>query len=302
MLVFLAAFAVIPLALPWLVGRIGSRAFFVAALLPVVAFVHAAMATPEVIAGRVPAESLPWIPQLGIDLSMRMDTLSWVLTLIVTGVGALVLLYCRWYFDGKTQGVGLFAAVLLGFAGAMYGLVLTDDIIVLVMFWEITSILSYLLIGFYHARGASRRAALQALLVTTLGGLVMFVGAVMLSVIYGTNSITAIVSDAAALRPGSDGLLATAIVLLLVGALSKSAIFPFHFWLPGAMAAPTPVSAYLHAAAMVKAGIYLIARLAPAFAENELWRPIVIGLGIFTMLLGGFQANPISSASSPSAR
>ncbi|OJU47218.1 MAG: Na+/H+ antiporter subunit A [Microbacterium sp. 69-7] len=290
MLVFLAAFAVIPLALPWLVGRIGSRAFFVAALLPVVAFVHAAMATPEVIAGRVPAESLPWIPQLGIDLSMRMDTLSWVLTLIVTGVGALVLLYCRWYFDGKTQGVGLFAAVLLGFAGAMYGLVLTDDIIVLVMFWEITSILSYLLIGFYHARGASRRAALQALLVTTLGGLVMFVGAVMLSVIYGTNSITAIVSDAAALRPGSDGLLATAIVLLLVGALSKSAIFPFHFWLPGAMAAPTPVSAYLHAAAMVKAGIYLIARLAPAFAENELWRPIVIGLGIFTMLLGGFQA------------
>lgn len=290
MLVLLAAFAVIPLALPWLVGRIGSRAFFVAALLPVVAFVHAAMATPEVIAGRVPAESLPWIPQLGIDLSMRMDTLSWVLTLIVTGVGALVLLYCRWYFDGKTQGVGLFAAVLLGFAGAMYGLVLTDDIIVLVMFWEITSILSYLLIGFYHARGASRRAALQALLVTTLGGLVMFVGAVMLSVIYGTNSITAIVSGAAALRPGSDGLLATAIVLLLVGALSKSAIFPFHFWLPGAMAAPTPVSAYLHAAAMVKAGIYLIARLAPAFAENELWRPIVIGLGIFTMLLGGFQA------------
>lgn len=290
MLVLLAAFAVIPLALPWLVGRIGPRAFFVAALLPVVAFVHAALATPEIIDGRVPTESLPWIPQLGVDLSMRMDTLGWVLTLIVTGVGALVLLYCRWYFDGKTQGVGLFAAVLLGFAGAMYGLVLTDDIIVLVMFWEITSILSYLLIGFYHARGASRRAALQALLVTTLGGLVMFVGAVMLSVIYGTNSITAIVSGTAALRPDSEGLLSTAIVLLLVGALSKSAIFPFHFWLPGAMAAPTPVSAYLHAAAMVKAGIYLIARFAPAFAENELWRPIVIGLGIFTMLLGGFQA------------
>ncbi|RKS90192.1 multisubunit sodium/proton antiporter MrpA subunit /multisubunit sodium/proton antiporter MrpB subunit [Microbacterium sp. AG790] len=290
MLVLLAAFAVIPLALPWLVGRIGPRAFFVAALLPVVAFVHAALATPDVIAGRVPTESLPWIPQLGVDLSMRMDTLGWVLTLIVTGVGALVLLYCRWYFDGKTQGVGLFAAVLLGFAGAMYGLVLTDDIIVLVMFWEITSILSYLLIGFYHARGASRRAALQALLVTTLGGLVMFVGAVMLSVIYGTNSITAIVSGTAALRPDSEGLLSTAIVLLLLGALSKSAIFPFHFWLPGAMAAPTPVSAYLHAAAMVKAGIYLIARFAPAFAENELWRPIVIGLGIFTMLLGGFQA------------
>lgn len=290
MLVLLAAFAVIPLALPWLVGRIGPRAFFVAAALPAAAFVRAAMATPEVIAGTVPTESVSWIPQLGIDLSLRMDTLSWLLTMIVTGVGALVLLYCRWYFDGKTQGVGFFAAVLLAFAGAMYGLVLTDDIIVLVMFWEITSILSYLLIGFYHARGASRRAALQALLVTTLGGLVMFVGAVMLSVIYGTNSISAIVGGAAVLRPDSEGPLTAAIVLLLVGALSKSAIFPFHFWLPGAMAAPTPVSAYLHAAAMVKAGIYLIARLAPAFAENEVWRPIVIGLGIFTMLLGGFQA------------
>lgn len=290
MLVLLAAFAVVPLALPWLFGRIGPRAFLLAAVLPIVAFVHAALQAPEVSAGRVPTESLPWIPQLGIDLSMRMDTLAWVMTLIVTGVGALVLVYCRWYFDGKKDGVGLFAAVLLGFAGAMYGLVLTDDIIVLVMFWEITSILSYLLIGFYHARGASRRAALQALLVTTLGGLVMFVGAVMLSVLYGTNSIDAIVGGTAALRPGSEGLLDVAIVLLLVGALSKSAIFPFHFWLPGAMAAPTPVSAYLHAAAMVKAGIYLIARLAPAFADSDVWRPIVISLGLFTMLLGGLQA------------
>jgi len=290
LLVLLAAFAVVPLSLPWLFGRIGPRAFLVAAVLPVVAFVHALLMTPEVVAGRVPTESVSWIPQLGIDLSMRMDTLGWLMTLIVTGVGALVLIYCRWYFDGKKQGVGLFAAVLLGFAGAMYGLVLTDDIIVLVMLWEITSILSYLLIGFYHARGASRRAALQALLVTTLGGLVMFVGAVMMAVIYGTNSLAAIVGGTATLRPDSEGLLNVAIVLLLVGALSKSAIFPFHFWLPGAMAAPTPVSAYLHAAAMVKAGIYLIARLAPAFAHSEFWRPIVISLGLFTMLLGGLQA------------
>ena len=148
MLVLLAAFAVVPLALPWWFGRIGPRAFLLAAVLPIVAFVHAALQAPEVSAGRIPTESLPWIPQLGIDLSMRMDTLAWVMTLIVTGVGALVLVYCRWYFDGKKDGVGLFAAVLLGFAGAMYGLVLTDDIIVLVMFWEITSILSYLLIGF----------------------------------------------------------------------------------------------------------------------------------------------------------
>lgn len=289
MLLLLAAFAVVPLTLPWLVARIGSRAFFVAAIVPIVAFVHAAIQAPAVFAGDSPTESFSWIPALGVDLSMKMDTLGWVMTLIVTGVGALVMLYCRWYFDGKKAGVGLFSAVLLAFAGAMYGLVLTDDLIVLVMLWEVTSVLSYLLIGFYHARGASRRAALQALLVTTLGGLVMFVGAVMLVVLYGTTSLTTIL--AAPLPAGDAGaLLNVAIVLMLVGALSKSAIFPFHFWLPGAMAAPTPVSAYLHAAAMVKAGIYLIARLAPAFADSEPWRPIIITLGIFTMLLGGLQA------------
>ncbi|MGO2685307.1 MAG: Na+/H+ antiporter subunit A, partial [Microbacterium sp.] len=155
----------------------------------------------------------------------------------------------------------------------------------LVMFWEVTSILSYLLIGHYRRRAASRRAALQALLVTTLGGLVMFVGVVLLAVDAGTTSII----DILEIRP-TGPMVDAAIVMLLVGALSKSAIFPFHFWLPGAMAAPTPVSAYLHAAAMVKAGIYLIARFAPIFALYEPWRPIVISLGVLTMLLGGIQA------------
>jgi multicomponent Na+:H+ antiporter subunit A len=284
-LVLLAAFALLPLLLPWLVSRIGSRAFFVAAALPVLAFVHTVSLFPLVGTDTPPTETLEWIPSLDISLTMRMDTLAWVMALVVTGVGALVLLYCRWYFAGKTQGVGLFAAVLLAFAGAMYGLVLTDDIVVLVMLWEITSILSYLLIGYYRARGASRRAALQALLVTTLGGLIMLIGVVLLVVHTGTTSIAGILA-AAPTGPVVDA----ALVLILVGALSKSAIFPFHFWLPGAMAAPTPVSAYLHAAAMVKAGIYLIARLAPVFAIDPTWRPIVIGLGAFTMLLGGIQA------------
>ena len=216
---------------------------------------------------------------------MRMDTLSWLMALIVTGVGALVMLYCRWYFRGKSDGLGQFAAVLLAFAGAMYGLVLTDDLVVLVMFWEITSVLSYLLIGYYNRRAVSRRAALQALLVTTLGGLVMLIGVVLLVVDAGTSSISTILAEAP-----TGPVVDAALVLMLVGALSKSAIFPFHFWLPGAMAAPTPVSAYLHAAAMVKAGIYLIARLAPVFAVAPTWRPIVIGLGVFTILLGGFQA------------
>ncbi|MFJ4036966.1 Na+/H+ antiporter subunit A [Microbacterium sp. NPDC090007] len=285
MLMFLGAFAVLPLLLPYVVSRIGARAFYVAAVLPVLAFAHAVLLAPAVLGGDIPFEEYRWIPAIEVSLSMRMDVLGWLLTLVVTGVGALVMLYCRWYFRGKTQGVGQFSAVLLAFAGAMYGLVLTDDIVVLIMLWEATSVLSYLLIGHYHARAASRRAALQALLVTTLGGLVMLIGIVLLVVQAGTSSLAAILAD-----PPTGTVVDIAVLLLLVGALSKSAIFPFHFWLPGAMAAPTPVSAYLHAAAMVKAGIYLIARLAPGFAETPFWRPTLITLGVFTMLLGGFQA------------
>ncbi|MFT4135318.1 Na+/H+ antiporter subunit A [Microbacterium sp.] len=285
MLILLAAFAIVPLVIPWLFSRIGPRVFSVAALLPIAAFGFAIAQTPTVLSGRIPFEAYDWIPSLGLAVSMRMDTLGWIMALIVTGVGALVMLYCRWYFAGKTVGVGQFAAVLLGFAGAMYGLVLIDDIVVLVMLWEVTSVLSYLLIGHYHTRGASRRAALQALMVTTLGGLVMLIGVVLLVVHTGTSSLSGLL-EAAPHGPLVD----LSLVLVLVGALSKSAIFPFHFWLPGAMAAPTPVSAYLHAAAMVKAGVYLIARLAPVFALAEPWRPVVISLGVFTMLLGGLQA------------
>ncbi len=294
MLAFLLVFAVASLVLPLVVKLLGPRAFYLAALVPVAAFVHAISLTPHVQAGvqdptQVPFETYAWIPQLGLNLSMRMDTLSWVMTLIVTGIGALVLLYCRWYFTEKSN-LTQFAPVLLAFAGAMYGLVLTDDFVMLVMFWEITSILSYLLIGYFHSRAVSRRSALQALLVTTLGGLVMFVGVVLLVVHAGTTSISTILADAASGTLRVDGFVNVCLALILVGALSKSAIFPFHFWLPGAMAAPTPVSAYLHAAAMVKAGIYLVARLAPTFALAPVWRPMVVGLGIFTMLLGGVQA------------
>ena len=286
MLTLLAVFLLGSLLMPVLVRWLGAQAFAIAALVPAAAFVHALVMTPQVLdPDSSPYVSIAWIPQLGLNLSMHMDVLGWVLTLIVTGVGALVLLYCRWYFHDDSVGIGQFSAVLLGFAGAMYGLVLTDDLVMLVMFWEVTSILSYLLIGHYRRRAASRRAALQALLVTTLGGLVMFVGVVLLVVDAGTSSIREIL----ALAP-TGPIVDAAIVMLLIGAISKSALFPFHFWLPGAMAAPTPVSAYLHAAAMVKAGIYLIARFAPIFAFSAPWRPIVITLGIVTMLLGGIQA------------
>ena len=286
MLLLLAVFLAGALILPVLVRWLGAQAFVIGALVPAAAFVHALTRTADVMSpGATPFETYAWIPQLGLNISMRMDVLGWVMTLIVTGVGALVLLYCRWYFHDDAAEVGQFAGVLLGFAGAMYGLVLTDDLIMLVMFWELTSILSYLLIGHYRRRAASRRAALQALLVTTLGGLVLFVGAILLVVDAGTSGIRELLE----LAP-TGPLVDAAVIMLLIGAVSKSALFPFHFWLPGAMAAPTPVSAYLHAAAMVKAGIYLIARFAPIFALSAPWRPIVIGLGVFTMLLGGVQA------------
>ncbi|WP_221584691.1 Na+/H+ antiporter subunit A [Microbacterium sp. G2-8] len=285
MLAILAAFVALAIALVPLAKPLGPRVFYVGALVPLAGFVHAAAMSGDVLAGDIPFEEYEWIRPLGIDISMRMDTLSWLMTLIVTGVGALVMIYCRNYFRDKHDGIGRFAGVLAAFAGAMYGLVLTDDLIMLVMFWEMTSVLSYLLIGHSFTRAASRRAALQALLTTTLGGLVMFVGAVILTTSSGTTSIAEILAS-----PPSGALIDAALVMLLVGALSKSAIFPFHFWLPGAMAAPTPVSAYLHAAAMVKAGIYLLARFAPTFADETPWRPILVTLGIFTMLLGGFQA------------
>ena len=151
----LAAFVLVPLILPWLARRIGARVFYVAAVLPIAAFAQAIWAAPGMFAGDVPFESYDWLPSLGVSISMRMDVLAWVMTLIVTGVGALVLLYCRWYFSEGEAGIGRFSAVLLAFSGAMYGLVLTDDIIMLVMFWEITSVLSFLLIGHYSQRASS---------------------------------------------------------------------------------------------------------------------------------------------------
>ncbi|HEU4849135.1 MAG TPA: Na+/H+ antiporter subunit A, partial [Terrimesophilobacter sp.] len=234
---------------------------------------------------------IPWIPQLAVSLAVRVDTLSWLLALVVTGIGALVLLYCAWYFTDAEEGLGRFAAVLLAFTGAMYGLVISDDVFLLFVFWEATSVFSYLLIGHYTGRRASRGAALQALIVTTAGGLAMLVGLVMLSVPAGTSRVTELVAMAqdGRLDLGAP-LVVAAVILVLVGALSKSAIIPFHFWLPAAMAAPTPVSAYLHAAAMVQAGIYLVARLAPGFSETPGWHPLLLGLGLATMLVGGWRA------------
>ena len=285
MIALLAVFAAASLVLAPLARLLGRRVFFVAALVPFAAFVHAIAVGPAIVGGRVLSERYAWIPELDFAIAVRLDTLSWVLALIVTGVGSLVLLYCVRYFRADEADLGRFAAILLAFAASMYGLVLADDVFLLFVFWEATTVFSYLLIGHYTSRKSSRGAALQALLITTLGGLVMLVGLVLLAIETGTSSLSQIVETAP-----SNSLTVTSVMLILVGALSKSAIVPFHFWLPAAMAAPTPVSAYLHAAAMVKAGVYLIARLAPAFAELPGWRELLVCLGVLTMLVGAWTA------------
>jgi len=267
------------------VGRWGRSAFLGLALAPAAAFGWALAQTGPVLDGHQPTQVISWMPTLGVYLAFRLDALSLILLYLASGIGALVLVFCARYFDDDEPGLGLFAASLTAFAGAMIGLVLADDLIILYVFWELTTLLSFLLIGHYAQRSEARRAAMQAILVTTFGGLAMLGGLVLLGNAAGTYRISTILAD-----PPHGPIVTAALVLILVGALSKSAVFPFSEWLPGAMAAPTPVSAYLHAAAMVKAGVYLIARLAPAYGHDPTWRALTMTLGGATMLLGGIRA------------
>jgi len=284
-LALLALHLGLALVAPAVGARIGRRVFLLVALAPGATAVWAAVQAGQVLDGRPVTSQAEWVPGLGLTLDLRLDALALLLVTLVAGVGTLVFLYCARYFPPRQAGLGRFAGVLTGFAGAMLGLVLADDLILLYVFWELTSVTSYLLIGFEDEQEESRRAAQQALLVTTLGGLVMLVGLILLGQAAGTSSLSTILAD-----PPRGGSVALALVLILVGAFTKSAQVPFHPWLPAAMAAPTPVSAYLHAAAMVKAGVYLVARLAPAFAVVGPWRPVVLTVGLLTMVIGGWRA------------
>ncbi|MFK4297211.1 multicomponent Na+:H+ antiporter subunit A [Arthrobacter sp. GAS37] len=287
---------------PWIFRKLQRNAFYVLAAVPALAFIWLLLQYDRIYPGQsLPGpgaptggfieETLPWIPNLKLEFAFRMDVLAWVMSLLVLGVGALVLVYCARYFKNKDADLGGFGAQLLAFAGAMFGLVTADDLLMMFIFWELTTVLSYLLIGYARTRLSARRSALQALVVTTAGGLAMLVGLIILAQAAGTYRISAIMTEAATLVTGpAQGAVAAAVVLILVGAITKSALVPFHFWLPGAMAAPTPVSAYLHAAAMVKAGIYIVARMAPGFSESPYWLPLVLGLGLATMLVGGYRA------------
>ena len=279
----IALHAVLAALTPLLVKRMGAKVFYILTLAPLVSGVWLIMQAPAILSGGMYVEAVNWIPTLGVDLTLRMGLLQWILGMIVTWIGVAVLLYSRWYFEGMKTGRS--AAILTLFAGTMLGLVTADNLIVLYVFWELTTVFSYLLVGHDPTRRANRGAATTALIVTTSGGLAMLVGMVAIGQTSGTYSLAEI------LQNPPTGTLATAgALLMLVGALSKSALVPFHFWLPGAMAAPTPISAYLHAAAMVKAGVYLVAVLAPAFSEVPFWRPTVMLLGTATMVIGGWRA------------
>jgi len=229
-------------------------------------------------------ETWNWVPDLGLQISVRLDGFGVAMVLLVSVIGVLVLAYSAAYFerdDTYVRFVGLFVA----FAGAMTGLVVAADLFTMFVFWELTSVCSFLLIGLNDRSAAARSAALRALLVTGAGGLCLLAGVVLLQVAAGTTSFT----EMSASTP-TGSMVTTAACLALVGAFTKSAQFPFHFWLPGAMAAPTPVSAYLHSATMVKAGIVLMARMAPIFGHLEVWRWMVVVCGGITMILGGLRA------------
>ena len=242
---------------------------------------------PRIEAGEVVRLSWDWVPSLGVSMSFAIDGLSLTFALLISGIGALVLLYSKTYLAGHAQ-FARFALFLTSFMLAMLGLVLADNLILLFVFWELTTITSYLLIGFGHEGAKSRRSALQALFVTGAGALALLAGFILLGKTVGSFELAVILQAGPELR--SDPMYLPILILVLAGAFTKSAQFPFHFWLPNAMAAPTPVSAFLHSATMVKAGVYLMARLHPAFAGTDVWLWTLTIAGAFTAVFASVLA------------
>lgn len=261
-------------------GWVGGAVF---ALLTAVLLARAA----PVVQGRPLTEVYAWAPSLGVDLVLYLDGLSLLFALLITGVGALVLVFSGEYLRGDPL-MGRFLGYLTGFAAAMLGLVLAGNLVTLFVFWELTSVASYLLIGHDHRREEVRAAALQALLVTAGGGLALLAAFLLVGAAAGTMDIPTLLSRGEALR--EHPLYLPILVLVLLGAFTKSAQFPFHFWLPSAMAAPTPASAYLHSVTMVKAGVYLLARLSPVLGGTAPWQWSLIAAGGTTMVLGAVMA------------
>ena len=258
-----------------------------AGLIALFCAVQAALYFPQIADGGVISQQFTWLPTLGLNFTVRMDGFAWMFCMLVLGIGALVVLYARYYMSPEDP-VPRFFAFFLAFMGSMAGVVLSGNIIQLVLFWELTSLFSFLLIGYWHHRKDARRGARMALTVTGTGGLCLLAGVLVLGHIVGSYDLDQVLAAGDLVR--AHPLYLTVLVLVLLGALTKSAQFPFHFWLPHAMAAPTPVSAYLHSATMVKAGVFLMARMLPVLGGTEPWFWLVGGAGVCTLLLGGYVA------------
>ncbi|MBI1992816.1 MAG: putative monovalent cation/H+ antiporter subunit A [Deltaproteobacteria bacterium] len=267
----------------WLHRLERETAGWIIALLPAGLFLYFSGFIEIIAAGDTVAVSYAWVPTMGINLSFYADGLSLLFVLLISGIGTLVLIYSGGYLKGHPQ-LGRFYSFILIFMASMLGLVLADNAITLFVFWELTSLSSYLLIGFDHKREGARFAALQALLVTALGGLALLAGLLLLGQAGGSLELSVLLSRGELVR--AHPLYTPILFLILAGAFTKSAQFPFHFWLPNAMEAPTPVSAYLHSATMVKAGVYLLARLHPILGGTDIWMYVVTGVGAATMLVG----------------
>jgi len=258
-----------------------------AATIALLAAVQLAWLYPEISAGAVLSERLVWLPGLGIDIIVRLDGFAWMFAMLISGMGLLVIIYARYYLSADDPAAR-FYSLLLGFMGAMLGVVVSGNLVQLVVFWELTSVFSFLLIGYWTHRKDARRGARMAFTVTATGGLALLAGVLLLGNMVGSYELDVLLQAGDQVR--AHPLYPLALCLVLLGALTKSAQFPFHFWLPHAMAAPTPVSAYLHSATMVKAGVFLLARLWPVLAGTDEWFWIVSGAGLATLLLGSYVA------------
>lgn len=256
-------------------------------LVPITLFILLARLIPSVASGQTFTDTYQWIPTLDINFTTYLDGLSMIFGLLITGVGSLVILYSIFYLSTK-ESLQHFYVYLLLFMGAMLGVVFSDNLMVLYVFWELTSVSSFLLIAFWNHRKGSRLGAQKAMLITVSGGVAMLVGFIMLHMMTGTFSIREIISSIGGFT--DHALFMPAMILVLLGAFTKSAQFPFHIWLPDAMEAPTPVSAYLHSATMVKAGIYLVARFTPVFGGDQVWFWTVSIVGMITLFWGSFNA------------
>ncbi len=255
--------------------------------LSIILFIYFLQFLPEIQHDAI-QETINWIPSLGINFTAYLDGLSLLFALLITGIGSLVSLYSIYYLSKEKEDLGSFYVYLLMFMGAMLGVVMSDNLIVLYTFWELTSFSSFLLIGYWYHKERSRYGAQKSMIITVFGGLAMLGGFLLLYLMTGSFSIREIISMTGDIT--ADSLFIPALILVLLGAFTKSAQFPFHIWLPDAMEAPTPVSAYLHSATMVKAGIYLVARLSPVFAAQGTWFWLVAGFGIFTLVWASFNA------------